>query len=150
MKNYHQAFFIQFAIISNHQNGRDTHIRQIQVFSPKYFLDKEFQVKCDRERVLNRWLNGHFLPGEIDIDTDLKLLKSKMFEGSGSKSRSKSKSSSGRKSPRSLSVHDIDPRNIDNSDIFEDSPEEPVEVEDYFRRPEKFRTIEMLQYSGLR
>uniref|UniRef100_A0A1B6DV42 Anaphase-promoting complex subunit 10 n=1 Tax=Clastoptera arizonana TaxID=38151 RepID=A0A1B6DV42_9HEMI len=29
-----RAFTIQIAVISNHQNGRDTHMRQIKVFSP--------------------------------------------------------------------------------------------------------------------
>lgn len=29
-----RAFLIQIAVISNHQNGRDTHIRQIKVHSP--------------------------------------------------------------------------------------------------------------------
>lgn len=30
-----RAFLIQIAVMSNHQNGRDTHIRQIKVHSPK-------------------------------------------------------------------------------------------------------------------
>lgn len=29
-----RAFLIQIAVLSNHQNGRDTHIRQIKVHSP--------------------------------------------------------------------------------------------------------------------
>ncbi|XP_022647760.1 anaphase-promoting complex subunit 10-like isoform X1 [Varroa jacobsoni] len=29
-----KTFFIQIAILSNHQNGRDTHLRQIKVHSP--------------------------------------------------------------------------------------------------------------------
>lgn len=29
-----RAFLIQIAILSNHQNGRDTHIRQIKIHSP--------------------------------------------------------------------------------------------------------------------
>ena len=35
-----RAWFIQVAIISNHQNGRDTHVRQIKVFSPRQDLVK--------------------------------------------------------------------------------------------------------------
>jgi len=35
-KAYLKAFFVQVAIISNHQNGRDTHIRQIKVFGPTH------------------------------------------------------------------------------------------------------------------
>mmetsp|Transcript_1520 Transcript_1520/g.2721 ORF Transcript_1520/g.2721 Transcript_1520/m.2721 type:complete len:193 (-) Transcript_1520:94-672(-) len=30
-----RAHFIQLAVMSNHQNGRDTHIRQIQVYGPR-------------------------------------------------------------------------------------------------------------------
>lgn len=29
-----RTFMIQIAVISNHQNGRDTHMRQIKVYSP--------------------------------------------------------------------------------------------------------------------
>ena len=29
-----RSFLIQIAVLSNHQNGRDTHIRQIKVHSP--------------------------------------------------------------------------------------------------------------------
>merc|ERR1719281_538834 len=30
-----RAHFIQLAVLANHQNGRDTHIRQIQVYGPR-------------------------------------------------------------------------------------------------------------------
>jgi anaphase-promoting complex subunit 10 len=30
-----KAFCLQLAVLSNHQNGRDTHIRQIKVFGPR-------------------------------------------------------------------------------------------------------------------
>mmetsp|Transcript_5068 Transcript_5068/g.14048 ORF Transcript_5068/g.14048 Transcript_5068/m.14048 type:complete len:192 (-) Transcript_5068:109-684(-) len=30
-----RTHFIQLAVLSNHQNGRDTHIRQIQVYGPR-------------------------------------------------------------------------------------------------------------------
>mmetsp|Transcript_119737 Transcript_119737/g.298667 ORF Transcript_119737/g.298667 Transcript_119737/m.298667 type:complete len:197 (+) Transcript_119737:122-712(+) len=30
-----RAHFVQIAILSNHQNGRDTHVRQIRVFGPR-------------------------------------------------------------------------------------------------------------------
>jgi anaphase-promoting complex subunit 10 len=30
-----RAYFIQVAILANHQNGRDTHVRQIKVFGPR-------------------------------------------------------------------------------------------------------------------
>lgn len=29
-----KAFFIQLAIVSNHQNGRDTHLRQVKLYGP--------------------------------------------------------------------------------------------------------------------
>lgn len=29
-----KAFFIQLAIVSNHQNGRDSHLRQVKVYGP--------------------------------------------------------------------------------------------------------------------
>ena len=35
-----KAYFVQVAIISNHQNGRDTHVRQIKVFGPRQDLVK--------------------------------------------------------------------------------------------------------------
>merc|ERR1711959_59317 len=34
-QNFVRAHFIQLAVLSNHQNGRDTHIRQIQVYGPR-------------------------------------------------------------------------------------------------------------------
>jgi anaphase-promoting complex subunit 10 len=37
-----RTFMIQVAVISNHQNGRDTHMRQIKVHSP---ID-EFNIMC--------------------------------------------------------------------------------------------------------
>lgn len=33
-----KAFYLQLAVLANHQNGRDTHIRQVRVPSPAYFL----------------------------------------------------------------------------------------------------------------
>lgn len=31
-----KAYCMQLAILSNHQNGRDTHVRQIKVFGPRH------------------------------------------------------------------------------------------------------------------
>lgn len=31
-----RAYVLQIAILSNHQNGRDTHVRQVKLFSPEY------------------------------------------------------------------------------------------------------------------
>lgn len=30
-----RAFYVQLAVLANHQNGRDTHIRQVKVFGPR-------------------------------------------------------------------------------------------------------------------
>lgn len=30
-----KAFCVQLAVISNHQNGRDTHVRQVKIFGPR-------------------------------------------------------------------------------------------------------------------
>ena len=30
-----KAYFVQLAILTNHQNGRDTHIRQVRIFGPR-------------------------------------------------------------------------------------------------------------------
>ena len=32
---YLRAYFIQVAVLANHQNGRDTHVRQIKIFGPR-------------------------------------------------------------------------------------------------------------------
>lgn len=32
---YVKAYILQLAVISNHQNGRDTHMRQIKVYGPR-------------------------------------------------------------------------------------------------------------------
>jgi anaphase-promoting complex subunit 10 len=32
---YLRAYFLQIAVLANHQNGRDTHVRQIKVFGPR-------------------------------------------------------------------------------------------------------------------
>ena len=29
------TYFVQVAVLANHQNGRDTHIRQIKIFTPR-------------------------------------------------------------------------------------------------------------------
>ena len=65
-KPYLKAYFIQLAIISNHQNGRDTHIRQVQIFSPRYRLDKKFRIRCDRSQRVRLISEGRF--DEIDRD----------------------------------------------------------------------------------
>ena len=30
-----RAYMLQVVVLSNHQNGRDTHIRQLKVFGPR-------------------------------------------------------------------------------------------------------------------
>lgn len=50
-----KAFCLQLAVLTNHQNGRDTHIRQVKVFGPRRdplqaigfplnFTDERFQA----------------------------------------------------------------------------------------------------------
>uniref|UniRef100_A0A7S0RL68 Anaphase-promoting complex subunit 10 n=1 Tax=Pyramimonas obovata TaxID=1411642 RepID=A0A7S0RL68_9CHLO len=33
-QEYMRAYFVQLAVLSNHQNGRDTHIRQVKIYGP--------------------------------------------------------------------------------------------------------------------
>ena len=37
-----RTHFIQVAIQANHQNGRDTHIRQIKIYTPRRHLGQHF------------------------------------------------------------------------------------------------------------
>ncbi len=30
-----KAYFVQLAVLANHQQGRDTHIRQIKIYGPR-------------------------------------------------------------------------------------------------------------------
>ena len=30
-----RAYLVQLAVLSNHQNGRDTHVRQLKIFGPR-------------------------------------------------------------------------------------------------------------------
>lgn len=30
-----RAYLVQLVVLSNHQNGRDTHVRQVKVFGPR-------------------------------------------------------------------------------------------------------------------
>lgn len=39
-----RAHFLQIAIIANHQNGKDTHLRQIKVFGPRRLPLTSMQV----------------------------------------------------------------------------------------------------------
>ena len=41
-----KAFLVQVCVVSNHQNGRDTHIRQIKIFGP---LQYERERKREKE-----------------------------------------------------------------------------------------------------
>jgi len=46
-KNYLRANFIQVAVLQNHQNGRDTHIRQVKIFGPRYASSKLMHFKTE-------------------------------------------------------------------------------------------------------
>jgi len=65
-RTYETAFMIQLAILANHQNGRDTHIRQVQVFSPRYYLDSKYRRRCDRLEQLKLLQAGEF--GKLAVD----------------------------------------------------------------------------------
>ena len=47
----HRAWMLQIAIVSNHQNGRDTHVRQVKIYAPvaenayEHHADVSFQPK---------------------------------------------------------------------------------------------------------
>lgn len=38
------TFMLQIAVLSNHLNGRDTHVRQIKVYGPRPFVSYSFQA----------------------------------------------------------------------------------------------------------
>ena len=37
-----RAYFLQVCVVSMHQNGRDTHIRQAKIFGPRHYQDTPF------------------------------------------------------------------------------------------------------------
>ena len=39
-----RTHFIQVAVLANHQNGRDTHIRQIKIFTPRRHLGQHMSM----------------------------------------------------------------------------------------------------------
>ena len=63
-REFLRAFFMQLAVLSNHQNGRDTHIRQIKIYGPRqYVLYPEstlFQLVILSKLVCN-WHKSRFL-----------------------------------------------------------------------------------------
>jgi anaphase-promoting complex subunit 10 len=34
-REFLKAYFVQLAILANHQNGRDTHVRQVKIYGPR-------------------------------------------------------------------------------------------------------------------
>lgn len=42
-----KAHCLQIAILSSHQNGRDTHVRQVKVFAPRQVCTAALPVQCD-------------------------------------------------------------------------------------------------------
>ena len=36
--------FIQVAVLANHQNGRDTHIRQIKIYTPRRLMGQHMNL----------------------------------------------------------------------------------------------------------
>mmetsp|Transcript_35385 Transcript_35385/g.78556 ORF Transcript_35385/g.78556 Transcript_35385/m.78556 type:complete len:204 (+) Transcript_35385:167-778(+) len=41
-----KAFFLQVAVLTNHQNGRDTHVREIRIYSPRTDPVKALGLPC--------------------------------------------------------------------------------------------------------
>lgn len=41
-----RTYFVQLAVLSNHQNGRDTHIRQIHVYAPRNQHASDMSLPC--------------------------------------------------------------------------------------------------------
>jgi anaphase-promoting complex subunit 10 len=35
-----KVFYVQVVVMANHHDGKDTHVRQIKVFSPSRFVSK--------------------------------------------------------------------------------------------------------------
>jgi len=154
-KQYYSAFFLQLAILTNHQNGRDTHIRQVQIFSPKYFVDKKFKNQVDRQKNLNRIIKGQFKESEISDRGDFKIKLN----------RSESKKSS-KESPKysNSSISDFDDemkleynkriadfQKIDLGNLkLEESYSNPKNIEDYFKHSENFKTDFMKSFSSWR
>lgn len=65
-----KAFLFQVAILTNHQNGRDTHIRQVKVFEPVWVLiytmhsssDSVLSIWCSiNTRTINCQMNNNML-----------------------------------------------------------------------------------------
>lgn len=51
-----RTFMIQIAVISNHQNGRDTHVRQIKVHSPAQDIRGPSAPYIPKQFVTNEFL----------------------------------------------------------------------------------------------
>jgi hypothetical protein len=43
-----RAYMLQVVVLSNHQNGRDTHIRQLKVFGPRRYARAGCLVRIPR------------------------------------------------------------------------------------------------------
>ena len=56
---------LQIAIVSNHQNGRDTHVRELKVFGPR-LRDNVLAPKCLAAR--------YMFPDPADVDADGKTV----------------------------------------------------------------------------
>lgn len=41
---YLRTHFVQVAVLANHQNGRDTHIRQIKIYTPRWLMGQHMSM----------------------------------------------------------------------------------------------------------
>jgi anaphase-promoting complex subunit 10 len=46
-----KVFFVQIAVLTNHQNGRDTHVRQVRIYGPRAEPHKALGLPCSMTTV---------------------------------------------------------------------------------------------------
>ena len=56
-REYLHTFMLQICILANHQNGRDTHIRQIDVYGPRECAPsiRAVPITCKTTSDLHAW-----------------------------------------------------------------------------------------------
>nr|KAF6480917.1 hypothetical protein HJG59_010706 [Molossus molossus] len=88
-----RTFMIQIAVLANHQNGRDTHMRQIKIYTPveesSIGLGSKCRVKCKcskwslhTKQTLNGWLlDGKYVVNEHSFfDMFQEILHSGLYD----------------------------------------------------------------------
>jgi hypothetical protein len=49
-----RAYLVQLAVLTNHQNGRDTHVRQVRIYGPRKCVRLGCALLCAESSVLKR------------------------------------------------------------------------------------------------